>query len=597
MNLILSILLCSGLTVNSIDVHTFEQKKITHTNAMTTQDDLMNSNEVSLLSYSTDQYEPNDNISEATEICSPNFYSQNSYTINLNATLDYTSLFQDVDYYYFTIFTDSNVKIEIEADTAYSGYFQFSLMNYNYYSVSNGYAYHWPEDVVSNYDGVRTISFTETLKPGTYLIYLRGMQNSEVLNDLPYSLNVIVSKETQSPNILVSYLKNESEVMGAVWLSDFIPTNNFSIFNLNSKYVYYKASQQNLNYPDYALDKLRYISNGNAIKLANYYIWDPLLKHVLHEIFIVIRDKFNAMLEENEKIAGELSLQYNVVNGVLSVLFDIVGYAPFSVPVMLCLDVLNIVTFSAIDSYFNSIMPEFNVNQSQYLAFITAIAAYTDLGLTYEEKQNVEAIYAKDEDRKIIQIPIFYRLGINENVSSNYDEHYYSLNATNSEFFNYSSLIYNDFYFYSSFDNDYYCRGKIYKIKNFDDLTNFENLELAQPHTHNYDGHYCTVCDLYTKAHDYDNSYIYLNGNTHRAFCVCGENIIQGHAVVSGSSICVNCKGKADMGFVQITATTNIVTSKGSFVLPNGVIVLVKEDVKAYLDGSLEFYDKSLETM
>ena len=58
---------------------------------------------------------------------------------------------------------------------------------------------------------------------------------------------------------------------------------------------------------------MRVVSNGNPIKLANYYIWDPLLKHVLHEIFVVIRNEFNDMLEENEKIAGELSLQYDTI--------------------------------------------------------------------------------------------------------------------------------------------------------------------------------------------------------------------------------------------------------------------------------------------
>lgn len=603
MNLILSILLCSGMTLNSISTEIIENNNEIQTNTINVQEEFIendDNDEISLLSYFEDQYEPNDNMSDATEICPSNFYSLNSYNINIDATLDYSASIQDVDFYYLTLFTDSNVNIEVEADSSYSGNFDFSLMNYNYYSVSNGYAHHWPEDVVSNYNGTRLISYTLTLKPGTYLIYLRGRQNSSVTNDLPYSLNVNVSKVTQYPNILVSDLKNDTDIKGALWLSDFIPTNNFSIFDLNSDYIYYKAIEQNLNYPDYALDKMRVVSNGNPIKLANYYIWDPLLKHVLHEIFVVIRNEFNDMLEENEKIAGELSLQYDTITGILSVVFDIVGYIPMPVPVSLCVDVLDIVTFAVIDSYFNSIMPEFNVNQSQYLSFISTIAAYTDLGLTEEEKQSVDAIYAKDTEREIIQIPVYYRLGINEKTFSTYDEHYYSLKATSSEFFNYSSLIYNDTYFYSSFDNDYYCRGKIYEINNFSDLTNFENLELAQSHTHNYDNHYCTICNLYTESHDYDYSYIYLNGTTHKANCVCGEYVIQGHAVVSGGSICVKCKRKVDMGFVEITNNSinfNNVSINGSYILPNGVIVLVEEDIESYLDGTLQFYDKNLSTI
>ena len=34
------------------------------------------------------------------------------------------------------------------------------------------------------------------------------------------------------------------------------------------------------------------------------------------------------------------------------------------------------------------------------------------------------------------------------------------------------------------------------------------------------------------------------------------------------------------------------VTLNGSYILPNGIIVLVDEDVEAYLNGTLVFYNK-----
>ena len=34
------------------------------------------------------------------------------------------------------------------------------------------------------------------------------------------------------------------------------------------------------------------------------------------------------------------------------------------------------------------------------------------------------------------------------------------------------------------------------------------------------------------------------------------------------------------------------VSLNGSYILPNGVIVLVDEDVEAYLNGTLVFYDR-----
>lgn len=600
MNLFLSILLCGSLTANSIDAETTALNSEIQTN-ISLQEELINdvaNTEKSTLFYPEDQYEPNDNFSDATEICPSDFYLLDAYTINIDATLDYSGSVQDVDLYYLTIFTDTDVYIEIETDMYYPGYFDFALMQYNYYSVNNGKAYHWPEDVASNYDGVRTISYNSTLKPGTYFIYLRGRQDSSVTNDLPYFLNVSLNKVMQSANILVSDLKDNDEIKGAVWLSDFIPANNFSIFDLNSDFIYYNAMEQNLNSPDYALDKLRIVSNGDSIKLANYYIWDPVMKHILHEIFVVIRDEFNAMLEGNVEIAGDIALEYNTLTGILSAVFHIAGYITKSIPISLSVDVINFVTFAVIDNYFNSIMPEFNVNQSQYLAFISTIAAYTDLGLTVNEKQNVDLIYAKDTDKRIIQIPVYYRLGINEKTVPTYDEHYYSLKETSSEFFNLNSLIYNDSYFYTSFDNDYYCRGKIYEIRSFSDLTDFENLNLVQSHVHNYDDHYCNICGKYTEIHDYDSSFIYLNGTTHKANCACGTFTIQAHAVLSGSNICIKCKRKVDMGFVEITSNSfdcHMVSINGSYILPNGVIVLVEDDVESYLEDTLEFYDKKLE--
>ena len=35
-----------------------------------------------------------------------------------------------------------------------------------------------------------------------------------------------------------------------------------------------------------------------------------------------------------------------------------------------------------------------------------------------------------------------------------------------------------------------------------------------------------------------------------------------------------------------------MVTANGSYILPNGVIVLVDEDIEAYLNGTLVFYHR-----
>lgn len=120
--------------------------------------------------------------------------------------------------------------------------------------------------------------------------------------------------------------------------------------------------------------------------------------------------------------------------------------------------------------------------------------------------------------------------------------------------------------------------------------------------SHVYDHHNCIHCGAYTATHDYDMNYEWVSYTMHSAECSCGEVTTQGHAVASGSyntgqryATCLLCGGLAEMGFVQWTINSSAVTKvtiNGSFILPNGVIVLEDEDLDAYLNGTLVFYDK-----
>ena len=120
--------------------------------------------------------------------------------------------------------------------------------------------------------------------------------------------------------------------------------------------------------------------------------------------------------------------------------------------------------------------------------------------------------------------------------------------------------------------------------------------------SHVYDKHYCIHCNAYTTTHDYDMNYEWVSYTMHSAECCCGEVTTQGHAVASGSyntgqryATCLLCGGLAEMGFVQWTINSSAVTKvtiNGSFILPNGVVVLEDEDLDAYLNGTLVFYDK-----
>ena len=95
-------------------------------------------------------------------------------------------------------------------------------------------------------------------------------------------------------------------------------------------------------------------------------------------------------------------------------------------------------------------------------------------------------------------------------------------------------------------------------------------------------------------SHSYTNSYIWLNRTKHSSFCECGTSTIQGHAVFVNSQNCVLCGGPVDKGFIVMSTNSNQITMRtknGSYILPNGVIVLVYDDLIDYLNNTLFFYN------
>ena len=105
---------------------------------------------------------------------------------------------------------------------------------------------------------------------------------------------------------------------------------------------------------------------------------------------------------------------------------------------------------------------------------------------------------------------------------------------------------------------------------------------------------YCSCGYSETTMHSYN--YVWLNYTHHNATCVCGFLTMQPHAISLGlvkpglESLCILCGGAVDAGFVKVESVNTLyITGKGSYVLPNGVIVLVDDDVVAYLNGTLTF--------
>lgn len=96
------------------------------------------------------------------------------------------------------------------------------------------------------------------------------------------------------------------------------------------------------------------------------------------------------------------------------------------------------------------------------------------------------------------------------------------------------------------------------------------------------------------------NAYVYLDAYTHRFSCACvtgartETHTILASDIVAGSyyAPCMGCGYLLDLrdDYYNSIASITRVSVNGSYILPGGIVVLVDEDIQAYLDGTLVFY-------
>lgn len=131
-------------------------------------------------------------------------------------------------------------------------------------------------------------------------------------------------------------------------------------------------------------------------------------------------------------------------------------------------------------------------------------------------------------------------------------------------------------------------------------VNNVEGLEYTFYEEHTIVTNGCVECG--THIHSYTHRYIWQSETQHGCLCACGDITTGSHVVKHGAfngtseyAICLLCKGRVFMGNLNSVITDLPHTENGSYILPNGIIVLVEEDIEAYMDGSLVFYSGEIE--
>lgn len=94
-------------------------------------------------------------------------------------------------------------------------------------------------------------------------------------------------------------------------------------------------------------------------------------------------------------------------------------------------------------------------------------------------------------------------------------------------------------------------------------------------------------------AHSYEDRYKWYDSLKHKSICVCNQYVLSPHVVLQENRercvLCLGLVGGNGFGGIIHSVTKTHVTQNGSYILPNGIIVLNELDVKAYFNGTLTF--------
>ena len=154
-------------------------------------------------------------------------------------------------------------------------------------------------------------------------------------------------------------------------------------------------------------------------------------------------------------------------------------------------------------------------------------------------------------------------------------------------------------------DSDYYkCKYCRY-VAPFDDIEP-QNYSKSQ---YNSSNHVVTnqVTGLgysFYEPHTYNDHYNNYNSTQHKAYCECGRYTLMPHVADMSHSYtvfghtyapCLYCGTAIEIGgngpIIPIPGSNDLmITDNGSYIMPNGIYVIMEEDLEAFLNGTLVFH-------
>lgn len=440
-------------------------------------------------------YEPNDTYDTATNLNPSNYYELDSYESEINAILDARSQACDYDIYYFSVLTDSYANICVTANTEVFS-FDMIIVKHTYQRNTNNELYHNPVNIYENGTAEQTKSWNSLLRPGTYYIVLLNQEPWSSDNIVNYNLKLSVEKQNDYQDASIKDLIYNKKLLGALWMSDYMPIDNNLNFQPQTD-IYYQQFSSSLNIPDYTLDSMMYISNHSPVHYATLYIFDPIFRYTIYQIVL------SAIESIEEEINGieEAKVRYEFALDTINKTISVVGYVTSatatilgaSMTICLLIPTVELTLESFFHQLFSIITPEVDVNLSTYVSYLKNLLEALRIKELSPDEVNQNNLTYEDiiqyTDDSVICIPFYYELnqsGVGNNTKHTITFHKVMSRDT-SNFYVYTDSI------SCQPTESYYATGKIYGIKELGDLADVGHLKLAE----DYDDILYVPQDLY----------------------------------------------------------------------------------------------------
>ncbi|MDD6227357.1 MAG: hypothetical protein PUB23_06400 [Bacilli bacterium] len=266
------------------------------------------------------------NDSENTAYClSPSdFYSRNSYSSNVEGELLGELGNRDHDFYYLPILTKSNVSISLSVEN--DSVTEFYVYRY----LSNGIndqGFVYLNESIINEQLICNVSknYSLTLFPGTYYFEIVGSDANIESNCVYYDIGLSVSKITNNYSVDLNDLRFSKKVGGIVWENEYNPILNTGVEAFNQNIVYYSENNPSLSHPNYVLDILGDLSDGENIRLKTFYLFDSDLIEVLVNGINGVKNAVEELQKQYEIDELNVSVSKDALNKQFTVFLAIAG--------------------------------------------------------------------------------------------------------------------------------------------------------------------------------------------------------------------------------------------------------------------------------